>query len=151
MTVPVFNNLVPAPPVVSKSQTLSRDDFLKLLVAQVKYQNPLEPTSNESLLNQIVQLTMLETLAQLQEVLEALEKSASSQATQAEELLCLGTVGLLGKRVEVLKEGAAEPLAGVVTGVSFREGTPLLFLGEQEVLLSEVTKVLEGGGENGGS
>ena len=29
-----------------KSSTLGKDDFLQLLVAQMKFQDPLEPTSN---------------------------------------------------------------------------------------------------------
>ena len=44
---------------------LNKDDFLKLLVAQLKYQDPLEPTSASEFIATTAQFTVVEKLDQL--------------------------------------------------------------------------------------
>ena len=43
-------------------KSLGQDDFLKILVAQMANQDPLEPTGNAEFLAQMAQFTMLEQL-----------------------------------------------------------------------------------------
>ena len=50
-----------APSATSNSQ-LDKDTFLKLLVAQLKYQNPLEPTDSAEFMAQTAQFTVVEKL-----------------------------------------------------------------------------------------
>lgn len=47
--------------------TIDQEAFLKLLVAQLKYQNPLEPTSNEEFISITAQFTTVERLNELAE------------------------------------------------------------------------------------
>ncbi|HBG22307.1 MAG TPA: flagellar hook capping protein, partial [Peptococcaceae bacterium] len=46
-------------------QNLGRDDFLKLLVCQLKQQDPMEPVKNTEFIAQMSQLTSLENLQDL--------------------------------------------------------------------------------------
>ena len=46
----------------SKGSALSKDDFLQLLVAQMKYQDPMEPTSNTEYVSQFAQYSQVEEL-----------------------------------------------------------------------------------------
>ena len=57
------------------SSTLDKDAFLGLLVAQMKYQDPLEPTSNTEFVSQYAQFSSLE---QMQNMSAALELSRAS-------------------------------------------------------------------------
>jgi len=45
-----------------KSSTLGKDDFLQLLVAQMQYQDPLEPTSNTEYIAQYATFSEVEQI-----------------------------------------------------------------------------------------
>ena len=45
---------------------MGKDTFLKLLVAQLKYQNPLSPTDSQQYMAQMAQFTQVEKLAEIQ-------------------------------------------------------------------------------------
>ena len=45
---------------ISTGADAIRDQYLKLLMAQLKYQNPMEPLDNEGMANQLAQLSQLE-------------------------------------------------------------------------------------------
>lgn len=47
------------------SNTLDKDAFLQLLVAQIKYQDPLEPTSNTEYISQLATFSSLEEMQNL--------------------------------------------------------------------------------------
>ena len=47
------------------NSTLGKNDFLKLLVAQLKYQNPMSPTDPSSFMAQTAQFSMVEKLEQM--------------------------------------------------------------------------------------
>lgn len=66
---------------------LGKDDFLKLLVEQLKNQNPLEPQSNEQFIAQMAQFSSLETLSSLEK---------NMQFSQA--------ASLIGKKVAVVDQ-----------------------------------------------
>ncbi len=51
--------------------TMSKDDFLELLVTQLQYQDPLEPMDNTQMAAQLAQYSQLETLNNIQETLES--------------------------------------------------------------------------------
>lgn len=69
--------------VSSKNSALGRDDFLKLLVTQLRYQNPLDPMGNEAFIAQSAQFSALEATRDMSENVKALvelQKSASRTA-----------------------------------------------------------------------
>lgn len=78
--------------VSSKNSALGRDDFLRLLVTQLRYQNPMNPMSNEAFIAQSAQFSALEATRDMSENVKALvelQKSASRTAA----------LGLIGKDV----------------------------------------------------
>lgn len=71
------NPYTPAPtPVENPGAILDRDAFLKLLVAQLKYQDPTKPADASQMLAQSAQLTMVD---RLNEMAEASQASAAAQ------------------------------------------------------------------------
>jgi flagellar basal-body rod modification protein FlgD len=106
-----------------------KDLFLKLLVAQMKYQDPTKPTDTSQMLSQTAQFTMVEKMDQLVD--------AYTNEMQATELTSATT--MLGNTVTWTS--GKDTKTGVVTGVTITNGTPTLMVGSQEVALTTVTKV----------
>ena len=87
-------------------EDLSREDFLLLLMTQLKYQDPLEPMDDQALLTQFTQLNSLE---ELQGINEKMETSVNESITDA--------AILIGKEVQVSPDGY-ETIEGTVSSVS---------------------------------
>lgn len=99
-----------------ESLSVSQLDFLRILVTQLSFQDPLKPIDNQEFIAQIAQFTTLEQTRQLGERMDTL------LAIQAAEQ----SVGLIGKTVEVAT--AAGAAQGTVTTVTFLNGQPQLTL-----------------------
>ena len=111
---------------------LGKDDFLKLLLAQLSNQDPMKPMEDKEF---IAQLAQFNTLEQMQEANKhLLDMMASQSLSQAS--------ALLGKNIESVKG-----VKGEVTAVTMLDGQPRLTVGHLQVPLSEITKVLPGGAE----
>ena len=95
-------------------RTLTEDDFLKLLVAQMTSQDPLNPKSDIDMIPQMVSFSQLEQSKSMQTDLENLR--AQEQIVQANSLL--------GRTVDV-QDGDSK-VTGQVTAVQMEEGTPKL-------------------------
>ena len=59
----------------ANGSSMSKDDFLQLLVAQMKYQDPLEPTSNTEYVAQYAQFSQVE---QMQNMSQSMDLSRAS-------------------------------------------------------------------------
>jgi flagellar basal-body rod modification protein FlgD len=62
----------------TKAQVLGKDDFLRLLVTQLKYQDPLNPLDQNQFLSQTAQFTSLEHLQNINDGLENLMSAMSA-------------------------------------------------------------------------
>jgi flagellar basal-body rod modification protein FlgD len=111
-------------------QVTGKDMFLKLLVAQLKYQNPMEPVDSSQFMAQTAQFTMVEKLEAMAAQTDALV--AGEQAQRA--------AGLLGRQVSYLDDQGASQ-TGVVTGTRLGSDGPVLLLGKTEIPLSNVREV----------
>ncbi|MFQ6112349.1 MAG: flagellar hook assembly protein FlgD [Nitrospinota bacterium] len=80
--------LSPSPP----SQALGRDQFLRLLVAQLTHQNPLDPMKGVEFVTQLSQFSSLEQLFDINDRLQSLESLQRALASTQ-------SVGAIGKRV----------------------------------------------------
>ena len=68
----------PQTPQVQKSDLVSKDTFLQLLVAQIKNQDPLKPADGTQFLSQLAQFSELEQLMGIrQDLSTALTDSAT--------------------------------------------------------------------------
>ncbi|HEV7688126.1 MAG TPA: flagellar hook capping FlgD N-terminal domain-containing protein, partial [Acidimicrobiia bacterium] len=111
-------------------QTMGKDTFLKLLVAQLKYQNPMEPVDSSQFMAQTAQFTMVEKLQAMAAQTDALVAGEASQRA----------AGLLGRQVSYLDhDGVAQ--TGVVTGTRFGTDGPVLVIGKTEIPLGDVREV----------
>ena len=66
----------PGSAVSNKKAALGKNEFLKLLVAQMKHQDPLNPTGGDQMAAQLAQFSSLE---QLQNINASLESQSAGQ------------------------------------------------------------------------
>lgn len=114
----------------TSTQTLTRADFLKLLVAQMTSQDPLNPTSSQDLLTQTVQLSTLQSNTSLQSTMTQLQ----GNQTLAE------ASSLLGRQVTVQAD-SSNTAQGVVSGVDLSSGTPQIIVNGTSYSLSQVISI----------
>ena len=67
---------------VQKKTTVGKDDFLKLLMAQLKHQDPLSPMESTEFTSQLAQFNSLEQLMQVNEALSEIKNSLSLQGKE---------------------------------------------------------------------
>ena len=111
------------------SNTLGKDDFLRLLITQLRYQDPLSPMEDKEFIAQMAQFSSLEQIRNLYRL---------NQVQQA--------TSLLGRSVLAAKEtdGLPEQVYGRVTGVrTFGDNVLLLLDNGTEVKTDEVISVMD--------
>jgi flagellar basal-body rod modification protein FlgD len=93
----------------SSSTTLDKNAFLKLLVAQLQHQDPLQPTEGTEFITQLSQFSLVEQAVQQSQQLQLL-------GTQLTGLSNEGVTSLVGKTVTVKGSGVAFDGVTAVTG-----------------------------------
>ena len=104
--------------------TMDKEAFLKLLVAQMKYQDPLEPTSNTEFVSQYAQFSSLE---QMQNMSATLELSRAS--TLVGQTVSVNTTDSTGKSTTI---------QGVVDYVVFENNKAYVSIGGELYSLDDV-------------
>lgn len=114
----------------SAASSLDKDTFLQLLVAQLKYQDPLNPTDQTQFLAQTAQFTALEKM----EVVAA--QTAQSFAAQ----MAFGASSLVGRTV-TYTDADGQQVTGTVGSVRFGGDGPMLAVGDDQVPMRSVVAV----------
>jgi flagellar hook assembly protein FlgD len=70
-------------PASSGTKDLSKDMFLKLMVAQLKYQNPLNPIDGTDFLQQLSQISGVEQMVEMRKELTAIHELLAMSSTDA--------------------------------------------------------------------
>jgi len=105
----------PAQVAPSGSEGADKDMFMKLLVAQLKYQNPMAPTDGNQYMNQMAVFTQVEKLGQLVEAQTSVQQWQQRIAAEA----------LVGQRISGLAADG-QTHTGTVTKVSFADAVMTL-------------------------
>jgi flagellar basal-body rod modification protein FlgD len=104
--------------------TLGKDDFLKLLVGQLKHQDPMQPSGDQEFLSQMAAFSQLEQVTNL---------AATQERSQA--------LGMVGRTVKY-DTGNGSFATGTVTKVTFESGKATLTIGDQSKIgLDQVKEV----------
>ncbi|GKS74662.1 flagellar hook capping protein [Acidovorax sp. SUPP950] len=118
-----------------RANGLNQEDFMKILLTQLTYQDPMKPMDNQQFMAQMAQFTSLEQTQQLNDKISTL---ISNQAA-------LQSVGLIGRTVDINSTGGT--LTGTVVSLSLAGDSPLITLRTtagatlQNISLSQVTAV----------
>lgn len=72
-------------PAAKKSEAMANQDvFMKLLIAQLKYQNPMDPADGAEYISQLTQFSQLEQTTKSQQELESIRKLLESMSAAAQ-------------------------------------------------------------------
>jgi flagellar basal-body rod modification protein FlgD len=113
-----------------QQQTLDQEDFLKLLIAQMSSQDPMNPMSNEDFIAQMAQFSTLQET----------QTMGSNIAQLRSEQQLLQAYALLGKTV-ALQADDSTTVSGVVSGVRMTNGAPQIVVDEIAYDLSRVLTI----------
>ncbi|MBQ8821338.1 MAG: flagellar hook capping protein [Lachnospiraceae bacterium] len=110
---------------------MDKDSFLQLLVAQMKYQDPLEPTSNTEYIAQYAQFTQVEEMQNMSSSMDLMRAS-----------------GLVGKEVYMKVTSASTGETSYVTGkvdyVVYEGGKAYLSIDESLYALDDLDTIVDG-------
>lgn len=113
---------------------LGKDAFLRLLLTQLRHQDPMSPVEDQQFLAQMAQFSALE---QMQNLAKAMDAFASVQLQVSS---WTQSVGLIGRKVTLTNADGAD-MTGTVTAVRLKEGVPYLVVGDQEHAIGSVKSV----------
>ena len=112
------------------SSQLDQDAFLKLLVAQLKYQDPTSPSDATQFLSETAQFAVVQKLDALSALNQKVLDAGKAQTAAA----------LIGKQV-TFTDVAGKTHTGTVTGTTLGSQIPNLTIDGQAVSLDDVTAV----------
>ncbi|GMV65718.1 MAG: hypothetical protein KJ050_09135 [Candidatus Omnitrophica bacterium] len=102
--------LMPTETPSTPSSNIDREGFLRLLVAQLQNQDPLEPLTNEEFVQQLTSFSSLdelreirkgmEGLGELEDISKILQANLALQQTNVNAM----AVGLIGKKIEAVSD-----------------------------------------------
>lgn len=111
----------------------AQNQFLELLVTQLRNQDPLEPVNQHDFLSQLAQFSTLESVENLNSNFEELLRAqALSQGSD-----------LLGHVVTYQQEDASQPQAGQVEGVQLRDNQLVLNVDGSFVPIDLVESIIQ--------
>jgi flagellar basal-body rod modification protein FlgD len=117
--------------ISNPASAMGENDFLKLLVAQLQYQDPMNPTGNDQFMQEQAQFSTVEGINNLQKTMQSME--SDQQLAQS--------VSLIGKQVTYIAADGTSTATGVVSSVTSSSGALTLTVGGQHVDPSSVVTV----------
>lgn len=111
-------------------QTLGKDDFLKILVTQLKNQDPMQPLQDREFIAQMAQFSSVEQLMNMATEMKTLRQSLGFASNLiGHEISWKGT------------DAEATDKSGIVDSIVFKNGIQLAKVGGDEVPLDQILTI----------
>lgn len=117
---------------------LTMTDFIKMMVAELENQDPMNPMSNTDMLSQISQIRQITSNDKLTTSIESLTMGQALSTAS----------GLIGKTI-VGVNSLGKEITGTVDKVTIENGVPKLYVGSSIVEWSNVTSVVNNDSSKG--
>ena len=116
--------------------SLDNDDFMTLLFAELKNQDPMKPMDSGEMMSQIATLNSLNALMSIKESMTALNKSQTMSYASS----------LIGKTITAVPDANDKTsiITGVVTSMTTIDGDTTVQVGTKDVKLSTIVAVMKG-------
>ena len=147
MEIKGYNNLTANTATSPKKDntTLDKDDFLKLLVTQLKYQDPLNPMEDREFIAQTAQFSSLE---QMQNMNKVMEHGFGELVDLQYELLATfntwqtmgNSFNLIGKEITGFTD-QNEKITGIVEKVIVNHGEPRVVVNDKLIRITYIDQV----------
>lgn len=118
------------------AKELDKDAFLKLLVTQLKYQDPMKPLEDKEF---IVQMAQFSSVEQLQNLSVGMDRFVQLQTRAS---LMSEATGFMGRTVTVNDAATGKSVTGKVSGVKVVEGVPKIVVNAGEYDVGSVQEVV---------
>jgi flagellar basal-body rod modification protein FlgD len=110
---------------------LDKDSFLKLLVTELRHQDPTQPMENKEFISQMAQFSSLEQMTNVNKSVQALAKTSRSGEAYS----------LLGKSVKAFDPATGVKVEGVVTSMFYKNDDIRLIVNNKEIGLNDIHAV----------
>ena len=130
----IVNNPDPQSPVIAEPEkTDSGQDFMRLMMEQLRHQDPMNPADGSQFTQQLATMNSLQTLLDIKSLMEGQSSSGGlGEATQ-----------LLGYTVEGV-DANGDIVSGKADSVEVLEGIPMVLVGDKLLLPGQVISVRSG-------
>jgi flagellar basal-body rod modification protein FlgD len=115
---------------------MGKDQFLQILVTQLRYQDPMQPMEDKEFISQMAQFSALEQTMNMAKEVSSLRQSPGMAS------------GLIGKTIswmDVNTQGVTEMYSGVVDSIVWRDGLQYAQAGGSEIPIDEILSVSDTG------
>lgn len=125
---------------------LGKDDFLKILITQMRYQDPLEPMDTRESIAQMASFSSLEQMQNLNKGFENMSNTITEQLMPSVMLQQAST--MIGREVAYVNPDYDEDtpedqvvLVGRVSSISMYEGSPVYIIGNHQVPYGDILEM----------
>jgi flagellar basal-body rod modification protein FlgD len=115
------------------SSAVNKDEFLKLFVAQLKNQSPLDPLKGHEFIAQLAQFSSVEQLTNLN----------TSFADNLKFQQLTGGSEFIGKKAAYVDPVVGDTAEGVIQGVTTVDDSISVVIENREIPLSNITGIFE--------
>lgn len=122
--------------VTNDKGIMQKDDFLKLFLASLQYQDPMSPMETKDMMAQMTQLSTMEQLTNMSKIMEELKEVTAQQEGVDDG------VDFLGKEISGLSS-EGQLVEGVVDEVVLNNGVLQLMIGDKSLDLASVSRVAD--------
>jgi len=112
---------------------MGRESFLRLLVTELRHQDPTRPMEDREFIAQMAQFSSLEQMRNINEEIRNLARGSHSAEAYS----------LLGRSIEAFNAESGNRISGVVSSVRVSNNEFSLMVGNAEVSLSDIQQVHE--------
>lgn len=115
-----------------KTNDLGKDQFLKILIAQLRNQDPSQPLQDKEFIAQMAQFTSVEQLSNMSNEMKLLRQSLGFAS------------GLIGKSITwntTNDKGENAPKSGVVDSITVKDGAQFAVVGSEKIALDQITQI----------
>lgn len=124
-----------------KDETLGKDDFLRILVTQLRNQDPMQPLQDSDFIAQMAQFTSVEQLMNM-----------SNEMTMLRQNLGMAS-SLIGKDIawyDYTETGEMVPYSGQVESILIKDSVQYAIVGDSQIPLDKIVSIAEGGEKSDG-
>jgi flagellar basal-body rod modification protein FlgD len=128
---PTVANALTASTTKGSGKELDKEAFLKLLMTQLKNQDPMNTMDQKDMMTQLTQLTSMEQMTNI----------TKSLTTMANFTMLSQSAGLIGKTVSYKDPQSGEIISGKAASVTMTKGTPYIKVDGRSIKLDEILSI----------
>ncbi|TGE40005.1 flagellar hook capping protein [Desulfosporosinus fructosivorans] len=117
------------------NDSLGKDDFLKLLIAEMQNQDPLNPTDNK---DSIAQLATFSSLEQMNNIAASMDALDSTMSLFSQQSSLMQGAAMIGKWVSGVDTDGETIIEGTVETVKWLDGDPKLQIRKEDGTLVDL-------------